>query len=149
MKIEGSLIVATTPEKLWDLLHDPEFLKQVMPGCKELKQIEQDNFVGTIEAKVGSVASRYTTKFTIDDKSPPESYRLRIEGSGKGGFLVADTVIRLAVHQGGTEMKYGGEVSIGGTIARVGQRLVDAASKMLISRGIENLKDKIDSRLAP
>ncbi len=147
MKIEGSLTVAGTPEKLWDLLQDPEFLKEIMPGCKELKQTEEDHFTGIIEAKVGAISSRYTTKFSIYDKNRPDSYRLKVEGNGKGGFVNADTQVLLEANQDGTVMKYDGEVNIGGTIARIGQRLIDAASKMLISKGVNNLKEKIEERL--
>ncbi len=147
MKIEGSLTVAGTPEKLWDLLQDPEFLKEIMPGCKELKQTEEDHFTGIIEAKVGAISSRYTTKFSIYGKNRPHSYRLKVEGNGKGGFVNADTHIVLEANQDGTEMKYDGEVNIGGTIARIGQRLIDAASKMLIGKGVKNLKEKLEERL--
>ena len=147
MKIEGSLTVAGPPEKLWALLQDPEFLKEIMPGCKELKQTEEDHFTGIIEAKVGAIASRYTTKFSIYDKNPPNSYRLKVEGNGKGGFVNADTHIVLKANEDGTEMKYDGEVNIGGTIARIGQRLIDAASKMLIGKGVKNLKEKLEERL--
>ncbi|TDI94615.1 MAG: hypothetical protein E2O76_00490 [Caldithrix sp.] len=147
MKIEGSITVAGPPEKLWDLLQDPEFLKEIMPGCKELKQTEEDHFTGIIEAKIGAISSRYTTKFSIYDKNPPHSYRLKVEGNGKGGFVNADTHIVLAATQDGTEMKYDGEVNIGGTIARIGQRLIDAASKMLIGKGVKNLKEKLEERL--
>ena len=147
MKIEGSLTVAGTPEKLWDLLQDPEFLKEIMPGCKELKQTEEDHFTGIIEAKVGAISSRYTTKFSIYDKNRPDSYRLKVEGNGKGGFVNADTRVVLKANEDGTVMKYDGEVNIGGTIARIGQRLIDAASKMLIGKGVKNLKEKIEERL--
>ena len=147
MKIEGSLTVAGTPEKLWDLLQDPEFLKEIMPGCKELKQTEEDHFTGIIEAKVGAISSRYTTKFSIYDKNRPDSYRLKVEGNGKGGFVNADTQVVLEANQHGTVMKYDGEVNIGGTIARIGQRLIDAASKMLIGKGVKNLKEKLEERL--
>ena len=147
MKIEGSLSVAGTPEKLWDLLQDPEFLKEIMPGCKELKQTEEDHFTGIIEAKVGAISSRYTTKFSIYDKNRPNSYRLKVEGNGKGGFVNADTQVVLEANQDGTVMKYDGEVNIGGTIARIGQRLIDAASKMLIGKGVKNLKEKLEERL--
>ncbi|MCH8872149.1 carbon monoxide dehydrogenase subunit G [candidate division KSB1 bacterium] len=147
MKIEGSLTVAGTPEKLWDLLQDPEFLKEIMPGCKELKQTEEDHFTGIIEAKVGAISSRYTTKFSIYDKNRPNSYRLKVEGNGKGGFVNADTQVVLEANQDGTVMKYDGEVNIGGTIARIGQRLIDAASKMLIGKGIKNLTEKLEERL--
>lgn len=148
MKIEGQIAVATTPKKLWDLLQDPEFLQEVMPGCKELKETEEDHFTGIIEARIGSISSQYSTKFSIYDKQLPNSYRLKVEGNGKGGFVVADTQISLQAEEDLTVLKYRSDVNIGGTIARVGQRLVDAAAKMLINKGVKNLQEKIENRLA-
>ncbi len=147
MKVEGSLTVSASPDKLWTLLQDPEFLKEVMPGCKEIRQTGEDEFVGIIEAKVGAIASRYTTTFAIHDKQPPHSYRLHMEGNGKGGFVRADTNVTLEPDGEGTILKYEGEVNIGGTIARIGQRLVDAAAKMLLNKGFNNLKARLEDHL--
>ena len=147
MKIEGSLSVSAAPEKLWDLLQDPEFLKEVMPGCKELKETGEDEFTGIIEAKVGSISSKYTTKFSIQDKNPPHSYHLHLEGKGKGGFVRADINVVLEPNIGETILKYDGDVAIGGTVARIGQRLVDVAAKMMINKGFQKLKEKVEERL--
>ncbi|MCZ6820692.1 MAG: carbon monoxide dehydrogenase subunit G [Calditrichaeota bacterium] len=148
MKIEGSFEVSVTSKVLWDLLQDPEFLKEVMPGCKEIKQTGEDEFVGIIEAKVGAIASQYTTKFSIHDKNPPHSYRMHLEGEGKGGFVRADVNVSLEPSEAGTLLKYAGNVAIGGTIARIGQRLLDAAAKMLLNQGFKALKKKVEERAA-
>lgn len=144
MKIEGSLEVSVPPEVLWNLLEDPEFLKEVMPGCKELNQTGPDEFVGIIGAKVGAIASQYTTRFSIHDKNPPHSYRMHLDGEGKGGFVRADTNVSLEAHETGTLLRYDGDVTIGGTIARIGQRLIDAAAKMLLNQGFKALKKKVE-----
>lgn len=146
MKIEGTLEVAVVPDELWDMLHDPEFLKEVMPGCKELKMTAADTFEGQIGAKVGAIASQYDTKFTIRDKVRPASYRLEVEGNGKGGFVNGSTQINLALQGSGTLITYSGDVNIGGTIARIGQRLVEAAAKMLLNQGFKSLKKKIEEQ---
>lgn len=147
MKIEGSLPVSAPPKKLWDLLNDPEFLKEVMPGCKELKETGEDEFTGIIEAKVGAISSQYTTKFSIQDKNPPDNYQLHLEGKGKGGFVKADVNVVLEPDDAGTILKYDGDFAIGGTIARIGQRLVDVAAKMLLNKGFQKLKEKVEERV--
>lgn len=147
MKIAGSIALSISPDKLWQLLEDPEFLKEVLPGCKELKQTGEDEFVGVIGAKVGSISSQYTTKFSLNDKNPPNSYRLHLEGKGKGGFVRAATKVHFEPNENGTLLKYDADVTIGGTIARIGQRLIDAASKMLINQGFKALKKKAEQRL--
>ncbi len=144
MKVDGSVEVAASPQKLWELLQDPEFLKEVMPGCKDMKKLSEDEFVATIGAKVGAITSQYTTKCSIHDKEPPRSYRLHLEGEGKGGFVRGDIKMALEASDGGTTMNYVGDMTIGGTIARIGQRLIDSASKMLIKQGMKSLKKKVE-----
>jgi carbon monoxide dehydrogenase subunit G len=118
-----------------------------MPGCKELKETGTDEFTGIIEAKIGAISSQYTTKFSIQDKNPPHSYHLRLEGKGKGGFVKADTNVVLEPDNGDTILKYEGDFAIGGTVARIGQRLVDVAAKMLLNKGFQKLKEKVEERL--
>ncbi len=145
MKINGGIEVATQPEKLWNLLQEPEFLKEIIPGCKEFNQVSEEKFEGKISMKVGAIASNYTAAFTIKDKLPPNSYNLELDGQGKGGFMRGKIHIELHAVEAGTMLKYDGEVNIGGTIARIGQRLLDAASKMLMKQGFKALKKKVES----
>ncbi|MFQ5772675.1 MAG: CoxG family protein [bacterium] len=147
MKIEGELILSASADKIWEMLQDPAFLAEILPGCKELKPSGKDQFKGILEAKVGPISSQYTTQFSIHDKNPPHSYLLKIAGNGKGGFVRADTFVSLHPQKTTTIFKYHGEATIGGTIARVGQRLVDAAAKMLINKGFKSLQEKVEERM--
>jgi len=41
--------------------------------------------------------------------------------------------------EGGTEVAYEGDAQVGGTLAAVGQRMIDGASKMMIRKFFEKL----------
>ncbi len=144
MRLEGSLDLPAPPDRLWDMLQDPEFLKEVMPGCKELKRTGDGEFEGLIGAKVGSVFSQYTTRFLLFDQNPPHSYGLKIEGEGKSGFVRAEVHISLEPDGTGTKLTYRGEANVGGTIARIGQRLLDATTRMLMNKGFKALRKKVE-----
>ncbi|MDQ7064996.1 MAG: carbon monoxide dehydrogenase subunit G, partial [candidate division KSB1 bacterium] len=147
MKIQGEVVLPAAPEKLWDLLLDPQIIAEILPGCKDLKSIGPDQYEAIIEAKVGPISSRYQTRFALQDQKPYESYRLHIEGEGKGGFVRGDAAIRLVPENHQTRLIYEGEGNVGGMMARIGQRLVEAAAKMLIQRGFDALRKKIEERL--
>lgn len=147
MKLEGSVTLAGPADQIWKMMQDPAFLAEILPGCKELLRNGEDQFTGILEAKVGPIGSSYTTKFLILDKKPPESYRMQLEGTGKGGFVRADTVIVLQNNGAETLMSYNGEATIGGTIAKIGQRVVESAAKMMISKGFKTLQEKVAARL--
>ena len=146
MKLDGTVALPADPEKVWALLMDPAFLAEIMPGCKEMKQSDEDQFTGILEAKVGPIASQYTTKFSILEKQPPKSYRLQLDGSGKGGFVRADMLVTLQAGGAATIMSYHGDAAIGGTIAKIGQRLVESAAKMIIEKGFRSLREKVAER---
>jgi len=57
-----------------------------------------------------------------------------VEGSGKIGFLKGEGQLRLSPDADATQVQYDGDVQVGGTIAAVGQRLIDTTSKVMIKR---------------
>jgi uncharacterized protein len=62
-----------------------------------------------------------------------------VEGTGKIGFLRGGGVLKLEPSGEETSVRYDGDVQVGGTIAAVGQRLVEATAKSMIKRFFEKL----------
>jgi len=62
-----------------------------------------------------------------------------VTGSGKIGFMKGEGVLTLTPIEDKTSVQYEGDVQVGGTIAAVGQRLIDTTAKMLIKRFFETL----------
>lgn len=149
MKLEGTVELPGSREQVWDLMMNPEVIAAILPGCRDMTSVGEDRYEAVIEAKIGAIVSRYSTKFQIAEKSPPEFYKLLIEGEGKGGFMRGEAQITLSpAGSGGTTLAYIGEGMVGGKIARIGQRLVETAGKMLIQRGFKALKAEVEKRLA-
>jgi hypothetical protein len=65
---------------------------------------------------------------------PPEHYRIVIEGRGQPGFVKGAGELDLEERNGATVINYKGEVKIGGTIAGVGQRVIQGAARMMASQ---------------
>ncbi len=148
MKLQGEVLLPAPPERLWEMLLDPTLIAEILPGCRDLKQEGENRYTAVIEARVGPISSQYQTRFSITEAHPYESYRLKIEGDGKGGFVRGEARVTLHREGEGTRLQYEGEGMVGGMMARIGQRLVEAAAKMLIQRGFEDLKRKVEERLS-
>ena len=118
-----------------------------MPGCDELVLVGDDEYEGTIKAKLGPVSSQYKAKFQITDQDPPNGYSLHIDGQGPGGFVRGETRIDLEANDEGTLLKYTGNASVGGKIASIGQRLVESGAKIIIKQGFKALKKEVDNRV--
>jgi uncharacterized protein len=127
-------------EKLYELLHDPDVLARCMPGCESLELVGENEYAMKMKMALASVSGLFQGKVRTADPNPPESFRLIVEGNGKIGFMKGDGLLRLVPAEDGTTVEYEGDVQVGGTIAAVGQRLIDTTAKLLIKRFFTRLE---------
>jgi hypothetical protein len=148
MKLDGERTLPGTPEQIWTMLLDPDVLVSAIPGCEKLEKVGEDHYEGVIMAKVGSIQSQYKTTFKIADKNPPRSYRLNVQGQGSAGFVQADVKMELSPDGSGTRMNYSGEANVGGRIAQVGQRMINATAETMTEKGFDNLHERVQQEVA-
>ncbi|MCS6953111.1 MAG: carbon monoxide dehydrogenase subunit G [Bryobacterales bacterium] len=144
MKISGSYTLPAAPERTYALLQDPEALAASMPGCRELVRTAEDEYEMKMNVVISSIQGLFAGKIRVADKEFPARFRLLVEGDGKIGFLKGEGVLTLSPADGATEVHYDGEVQVGGMIAGVGQRLLDATAKYLIKRFFEKMAARVE-----
>ena len=120
-------------------MQNPEVLARAIPGCESLEKIGENEYKMKMKMALASISGSFEGKVRITDQSPPTSFRLIVEGAGKIGFVKGDGLLKLAAVDGGTEVTYEGDAQVGGTMAAVGQRLIDGTSKMMIKKFFEKL----------
>ncbi len=141
MKLGGSYVVPAAPERAYQLLQDPVVLAKCMPGTDRLDKVAEDEYEMKMKMMIASMGGMFAGKIRIADQKPPESFRLIVDGSGKIGFIKGEGLLNLVAQGEQTEVKYEGEVQVGGTIAGVGQRLLDTTSKMIIKKFFEKFAE--------
>lgn len=134
MKIEGTHKIQAPRERVFQALTDPAILQKCIPGCEELQKTAENQYTAKLSAGVGSIKSVFTATVSLDELSPPAHYKLIIEGKGQPGFVKGSGGFDLAEQDGGTEVKYSGDVNVGGLIASVGQRMLQGAARMMASK---------------
>jgi hypothetical protein len=139
MKIAGSALLPFLPDRAYELMQDPAVLSRAIPGCESLVKTGEGEYGMKMKMILASFSGAFEGKVRLVDPVPPASFRMVVEGSGKIGFMQGDGVLTLAAKDGGTEVSYDGEAQVGGTIAGVGQRLIDTTARMLIKRFFEKL----------
>ena len=139
MKISGTYTLPFPRERAFALMQDPEALSRAIPGCESLERIGPDEYKMKMKMVFASLSGAFEGKVRISDSAPPDRFRLIVEGSGRIGFMKGEGSLRLAAVEGGTEVSYDGDAQVGGTMAAVGQRLIDGTAKMMIKRFFEKL----------
>jgi carbon monoxide dehydrogenase subunit G len=143
MTLDGTHHFSAPRDRVWAALTDPAVLARATPGCERLDPVGPDEFEATLSVGVAAVKGVYQGKLVMLDKKPLESYTLRVEGSGRPGFVKGEGRLTMAEENGGTRVTIKGEAQVGGVIAAVGQRLLGAASRMLMEQFFSALEAEI------
>ena len=131
MKIEGSHTIKAPRESLYQLMVDPEILRRCVPGCQSLEAVGDGSYKMTLKAGVGSIKGVFTGSIKLEEMREPEHYKMIVDAKSSAGFLKGEGLIDLAEQGEETLVNYIGETSVGGTIAGVGQRMVQSTAKMM------------------
>jgi carbon monoxide dehydrogenase subunit G len=132
MDMTGEFRLPAPRETVWKALNDPEILKQSIPGCEELVKVSDTELTARVAAKVGPVSARFSGKVTLSDLDPPNGYTISGEGQGGvAGFAKGGAQVRLKDDGGGTLLSYAVQAQIGGKLAQIGSRLIDATARKM------------------
>jgi uncharacterized protein len=149
MQIEGEHVFNGPRDEVYMMFRDPDVLASAMPGTQALTKIDDQHYEGTMNVRIGMVSGSFSGKLEVADEMPPESCTLIVDGRGAPGFAKGTGKVHFTDQGDGTTLlKYSGEVQIGGTIASVGQRMIDSVSKSMIKTAFDTLDKALEARLA-
>jgi len=132
MDMTGTQHIDAPRDVVWRALNDVEVLRQSIPGCQSIEKISDTEMNAKVTLKVGPVKATFTGKVTLSDLDPPNGYTITGEGSGgAAGFAKGSATVRLLEADGGTDLNYEVKAQIGGKLAQLGARLIDATAKKL------------------
>jgi hypothetical protein len=140
VKISGTYTLPLSQERAYAVMQDPEVLARAIPGCESLEKAGPDEYRMKMKMALASLSGAFEGKVRITEQTPPNSFRLVVEGTGRIGFVKGDGLLNLSPAEGGgTEVAYEGDAQVGGTIAAVGQRLIDGTAKTMIKKFFDKL----------
>ena len=140
MNIEATHEIKAPRERVYAALIDPEVLRHAIPGCESLEKVDENLYTATMKAGIGAIKGTFKGDVRLEDMRPPEHYRIVVQGKGGMGFAKGSADFDLEDKDGGTLIRYSGEMQIGGSIAGVGQRMIQGAAKMMASQFFAKLE---------
>lgn len=131
MKVEGRYTIQAPRARLWELMIDPTVLARCVPGCEALTANDDGSYKLTLKTGVGSIKGLFTGAIRLAEMRAPEHYRMIVDGKGAPGFLKGDGALDLVEQGEETIVNFTGDVSVGGTLASVGQRMIQSTAKLM------------------
>jgi hypothetical protein len=144
MEMSGEQLIPAPQKAVWEALNDPAVLKACVPGCESIVLTGENEYLVLMVARVGPVSAKFKGKLILSDIKPPTSYALTFEGQGgPAGFAKGGAQVRLAGEGNATKLSYDVKASVGGKLAQIGSRLVDAAAKKVADDFFRNFNAKV------
>jgi carbon monoxide dehydrogenase subunit G len=150
MEMSGEYRIAASRQKVWAALNDPEVLKASIPGAQSLTKLSDTEMEATVVSKIGPVKATFHGNVTLSNIKPPEGYT--ISGEGKGGvagFAKGGADVSLTEDGSDTILRYTAKAQVGGKLAQVGARLIDATAKQMADQFFGAFAAKVGAAPVP
>ena len=131
MKLSATYVFKALPEKVFAALIDPAILQKCIEGCEKMEKTGEDTYDANLKVGVAGIKGSYVGKIRIEEKKPPESITLQAEGKGGPGWVKGTARVQISPEGEGSELQCESEGQVGGLIAQVGSRLVEAVGKKM------------------
>lgn len=142
----GEQLIAAPQKETWEALNDPDVLKACVPGCESITLVNPNEYQVLMTAKVGPVSAKFRGRLSLSDIKPPSSYSLAFEGQGgAAGFAKGAAQVKLVAENDQTRLIYDVKANVGGKLAQIGSRLVDAAAKKVADEFFANFNKRMSS----
>ncbi len=164
MDMSGERRIPAPRQKVWEALNDTEVLRACIPGCESLEKTGDNDLKAKAALRIGPITAKFTGTVTLSDIDPPNGYTITGEGQGGvAGFAKGGAKVKLTDEGAATLLTYDVKAQVGGKIAQLGARLIDATAKQLSDQFFDrftaaltpvpvaasSLTDKSDAELKP
>ncbi len=149
MDMTGERRIAAPRQIVWDALNDPDVLKTSIPGCESLEKLSDTRMKATAAVRLGPIAARFAGNVELSEMDPPTSYRISGEGQGGvAGFAKGGALVKLADDGADTLLSYEVNAQVGGKLAQLGARLIDASAKQMADAFFDRFSEQVAERAA-
>lgn len=150
MELKGERRLPADQSAAWAALTDIAVLRQCIPGCETLAALDDNRYEIVMTAAVGPVKSRFKGTLELADIDAPNAYTLKFDGTGgAAGFARGQAAVRLVpLGARETRLDYAAQAQVGGRLAQVGSRLIDAAAGATADRFFETFSARLTEQMA-
>jgi carbon monoxide dehydrogenase subunit G len=150
MELKGERLIPASIDATWAALNDPDVLKACIAGCESVDRTGDDAFAAVVAVKVGPVSARFKGNLQMTNVQAPNGYTINFDGQGgAAGFGKGSADVALAAEGAQTRLRYDARATVGGKMAQIGSRLIDAAAGKITDDFFKAFEAHLRQREAP
>ena len=146
MTFTTTAAVPAPRERVFAALVNPDVLQRCIPGCEEFVALDPDTYRATLKIGVAGLNGKYRGTADVREKQSPDSFSIHFDGKGTTGFVRGTALISLTGDETIANVACDVDVEVGGAIAAVGSRLIQATAKKLAADFFRQIADAVEAR---
>lgn len=144
MELKDEITINAPKDVVYAALNDPEILQQCIPGCEELIKHSDTELEAKVVLKIGPVKAKFSGNVTLDTSGAPDAFSLTGQGNGgAAGHAKGGADVTLTADGDTTILGYDAKAEIGGKLAQLGGRLIQATAKKLAAKFFTSFSDVV------
>ena len=146
MKFQGTVEIAAPRDKVWAFVVDPDQVGIVRAGRRVDRSIDETTSRRRPRSASGSSPPASTATWRSPSRSAPDKVVIKAHGQAPGRAV--DAMATMALRDGadgGTAMDWSADVTIAGTLASVGARLIEGTANKLTAQTFTCIKAKLEA----
>ena len=150
MELLGERLIPASVDQTWAALNDPAVLKACITGCESVERTGDDAFTAVVALRIGPVSARFKGNLKMTNIVPPTGYTINFDGQGGvAGFGKGSADVALTPEAGQTRLKYNARATVGGKMAQIGSRLIDATAAKITEDFFKAFEAHLQTANAP
>jgi carbon monoxide dehydrogenase subunit G len=146
MKFAGTVAIDAPRDKVWAFVIDPNQVGQCGPGVESIEVIDERHFKATAKVGIGFISARFVVNMEMAEQEPPDRAVIKAHGQAPGSAVDATAEMTLSDGaDGGTTMDWSADVTISGSLASLGARLIEGTANKMIGQTFDCMKTKLEA----
>jgi carbon monoxide dehydrogenase subunit G len=146
MKFAGTVAIDAPRDKVWAFVIDPNQVGQCGPGVESIEVIDERHFKATAKVGIGFISARFVVNMEMAEQEPPDRAVIKAHGQAPGSAVDATAEMTLSDGaDGGTTMDWSADVTISGSLASLGARLIEGTANKMIGQTFDCMKSKLEA----
>jgi carbon monoxide dehydrogenase subunit G len=146
MQFSGTVDIKAPRDKVWAFVIDANQVGPCGPGVESIEVTDDTHFRAKAKVGVGFISARFVVDMTMAELEPPDRALIKAHGQAPGSAVDAVATMNLKDGpDGGTTMDWSADVTISGTIASVGARLIEGTANKMIGQAFDCIRTKLEA----
>jgi len=144
MEFSGTQTIDAPIETVWAFLLDVNKVAVCVPGFQSLEVLGEEHWKAVVAVGIGPVKAKFTLDVTRPEMHEPDQMVVKGRGKAPGSAVeLAGEMQLTALEEGQTRMDWKATVTVSGTIASVGARLLQGVAEKLTGQFFACLKSQL------